>query len=120
MKQEYPSHWFNDGYALPRDRATINATCRFMCATHPLVNSIMNSHSEIPFNYLHIDFPENANVKKFFEDKIDTINLTGKLQYIVQEYWQIGESFVYNELDEKKGAWSNLIIQNPDYIIVKR
>lgn len=118
--ENYSKQWFNDGYSPFKDRASMNATCRTIYNTHPIVNSIINSHSDIPLNYLHIDLPENTTASKFFDEQIDTINLQSKIQYILQGYWLFGESFLYAELDEKKGAWSNLTIQNPDYVIVKR
>jgi hypothetical protein len=39
---------------------------------------------------------------------------------IAQEYWLLGESFVYAELNESQGKWSRLLLQNPDYMIVQR
>ena len=38
---------------------------------------------------------------------------------IAQEFWLLGEAFIYAELDEGKGKWSRLHIQNPDFMIVK-
>jgi hypothetical protein len=39
---------------------------------------------------------------------------------VAQEYWLLGEAFVYAELDESKAMWSRLVIQNPDYVVVKK
>lgn len=120
-KEVYSGHWLNDGYSLFKDRAALNATCNTLYNTHPIVNAIINSHSDIPLNYLHIDYPENSSkVEEFFREQISDLNLLSQLQFIIQGFWLHGESFVYLELNEQKGAWSRMMIQNPDYIIVKR
>ena len=50
-------------------------------------------------------------------EKIDLMNLCIQA---AQEYWLLGEVFIYAELDQTKAMWSRLLIQNPDYIIVKQ
>ena len=57
---------------------------------------------------------------KFFSDMIEEIDLMNICVQIAQEYWTLGEAFVYAELDQSKGKWKRLLIQNPDYITVKR
>lgn len=109
-----------DEYLLPKDRATINATCRSLYHTHPIVNSIINSHSSIPTNYMDIALPEQTNAHNLFERQINSINLLSKLEDIIREYWLVGEAFVYMGLDEKTGMWSDCVIQNPDYVKVTR
>jgi hypothetical protein len=51
---------------------------------------------------------------------IEEIDLVSMLVQISQEYFLLGEAFVYAELDEAEGKWSRLVIQNPDYIVLKR
>jgi hypothetical protein len=110
----------SDGYSsLPTSRSSVNEACRALYYTHPIINSIINSHSEIPINYLKIDLPEN-NSSKFYEDLINTIHLKNFIYEIIREFWLVGEAFVYAELNESTGSWSKLFMQNPDYIIVKR
>jgi hypothetical protein len=120
MKNFYDQNWLNNDIELPRGRKELNAIYRSIYATHPIVNSIINSHSEIPLNYLSITLEQNIKADNFFKDQIDKIGLLGKLQHIIQEFWLVGETFIYCHLDEKIGTWSDLTIQNPDYVIVKR
>ncbi|NCX77014.1 MAG: hypothetical protein EBX09_08290, partial [Actinobacteria bacterium] len=47
------------------------------------------------------------------------VGATGVPQ-VAQEYWLLGEAFIYAELNESKGKWDRLLIQNPDYMVVKR
>jgi hypothetical protein len=115
----YSPLWLNSNLNLPRDRATINAWCRSFYALNPFVHNAINLHSTYPISKLNIKCA-NKDIEKFFNDMIEEIDLMNICVQIAQEYWLLGESFVYGELDESKGKWSRLLIQNPDYMIVKR
>lgn len=115
----YSPLWLNSNLNLPRDRATINAWCRSFYALNPFVHNAINLHSTYPISKLNIKCP-NKDIEKFFNDMIEEIDLMNICVQIAQEYWLLGESFVYAELDESKGKWSRLVIQNPDYMNVKR
>jgi hypothetical protein len=115
----YSPLWLNSNLNLPRDRATINAWCRSFFALNPFVHNAICLHSTYPISKLNIKCP-NKDIEKFFNDMIEEIDLMNICVQIAQEYWLLGEAFVYAELDESRGKWSRLAIQNPDYIIVKR
>jgi hypothetical protein len=115
----YSPLWLNSNLNLPRDRATINAWCRSFFALNPFVHNAICLHSTYPISKLNIKCP-NKDIEKFFSDMIEEIDLMNICVQIAQEYWLLGEAFVYAELDESKGKWSRLLIQNPDFMIVKR
>lgn len=115
----YSPLWLNSNLNLPRDRATINAWCRSFFALNPFVHNAVSLHSTYPISKLSIKCP-NKDIEKFFNDMIEEIDLMNICIQIAQEYWLLGEAFVYAELDEGKGKWSRLHIQNPDFMIVKR
>jgi len=115
----YSPLWLNSNISLPRDRATINAWCRSFFALNPLVHNAICLHSTYPISKLNIKCP-NKEIEKFFNDMIEEIDLMNICVQMAQEYWLLGETFVYADLDESKGKWSRLMIQNPDYMIVKR
>jgi hypothetical protein len=115
----YSPLWLNSNLSLPRDRATINAWCRSFYALNPFVHNAIGLHSTYPLAKLNITCP-NKEIEKFFNDMIEEIDLMSICVQIAQEFWLLGEAFVYAELDEGKGKWSRLMIQNPDYMIVKR
>lgn len=115
----YSPLWLNSNLNLPRDRPTINAWCRSFYALNPFVHNAINLHSTYPISKLNIKCP-NKDIEKFFNDMIEEIDLMNICVQIAQEYWLLGEAFVYAELDESKGKWSRLLIQNPDYMLVKR
>jgi len=119
IPEVYSPLWLNSNLNLPRDRATINAWCRSFYALNPFVHNAINLHSTYPISKLNIKCP-NKDIEKFFNDMIEEIDLMNICVQIAQEYWLLGESFVYAELDESRGKWSRLMIQNPDYMIVKR
>lgn len=115
----YSPLWLNSNLNLPRDRATINAWCRSFFALNPFVHNAISLHSTYPISKLTIKCP-NKDIEKFFNDMIEEIDLMNICIQIAQEYWLLGEAFVYTELDEGKGKWSRIHIQNPDFMIVKR
>jgi hypothetical protein len=115
----YSPLWLNSNLSLPRDRATINAWCRSFFALNPFVHNAISLHSTYPLSKLSIKCP-NKDIEKFFNNMIEEIDLMNICVQIAQEYFLLGEAFVYAELDESKGKWSRLHIQNPDYMVVKR
>lgn len=115
----YSPLWLNSNLNLPRDRATINAWCRSFFALNPFVHNAISLHSTYPISKLQIKCP-NKDIEKFFNDMIEEIDLMNICVQIAQEYWLLGEAFVYAELDEGKGKWARIHIQNPDFMIVKR
>jgi hypothetical protein len=115
----YSPLWLNSNLNLPRDRATINAWCRSFYALNPFVHNAINLHSTYPISKLNIKCP-NKEIENFFNEMIEEIDLMNICVQIAQEFWLLGESFVYSELDQSQGKWARLVIQNPDYMIVKR
>jgi len=103
---------------LPRDRITMNAWNRNFYDTHPLVHNCINLHSTYPISKINIKC-KDRKVEQFFNDMAEEIDLINVLQTVALEFWKMGEVFPYAELDENKGTWKNIIIQNPDYIHVK-
>lgn len=115
----YSPLWLNSNLNLPRDRATINAWSRAFFALNGLVQNAISLHSTYPISKLSIKC-KNPEVEKFFADMIEEIDLMNVCVQIAQEYWILGEAFVYAELDESNRKWSRLLIQNPDYVVVQR
>lgn len=103
---------------LPRDRITMNAWNRNFYDTHPLVHNCINLHATYPINKLNIKC-KDRKIEQFFNDMVHDMDLINVVQNIALEYWRIGEAFPYAELDEHRGVWKNIIIQNPDYMHVK-
>lgn len=104
---------------LPRDRITVNAWIRNFFDLHPIVRNAITLHATYPISKLNLKC-HDRRVLQFFEDMIEEMNLITSLGEIALEYWKIGEVFAYAELDEAVGKWSKIIVQNPDYIIVKK
>jgi hypothetical protein len=119
MPELYSPIWLNSNLSLPRDRATINAWSRSFFALNPIVHNSITLHSTYPIAKLNIK-SKNRDVEKFFSQMIDEIDLMNICVMIAQEYWILGEAFIYAELDESKGSWSRLMILNPDYVNVQR
>lgn len=115
----YSPLWLYSNLSLPRDRGTINAWSRSFFALNPLVHNAISLHSTYPISKLNIK-SKNRKVENFFAQMIEEIDLMNICTQIAQEFWVLGEAFVYAELDEGKAKWTRLMIQNPDYISVGR
>jgi hypothetical protein len=115
----YSPLWLNSNLNLPRDRPTINAWSRSFFALNPIVHNAITLHSTYPIAKLNIK-SKNPKVEKFFSQMSEEIDLMNVAVLAAQEYWILGEAFIYGELDESKGSWSRLMILNPDYVNVQR
>jgi hypothetical protein len=104
---------------LPRERAEVNAWCRHYYNTDPLIGNAIDLHSTYPLSSMGVkcEYPE---IKKFFNDMLDELNFGSLIYDIAREYMIIGEVFPYCQLDANTGKWSEIIIQNPDYIEVRK
>lgn len=119
IPEVYSPLWLNSNLNLPRDRATVLAWCRSFFALNPIVQNSLTLHSTYPISKLSIKC-RNEKVEKFFAAMIEEIDLMNICVQIAQEYWTLGEAFVYAELDDRTAKWGRLLLQNPDYITVKR
>jgi hypothetical protein len=115
----YSPLWLNSNLSLPRDRATINAWCRSFFALNPIVQNAISLHSTYPIAKLNIKC-KDARARLFFEQMAEEVDLMNVCTQIAQEYWTLGEAFPYAELDVSSGKWSRILLQNPDYIDVRR
>jgi len=116
----YAPLWNVADLELPRDRATLNAWARSFYALDSDVNRLINQHAMFIMNSFDLKESKSHKANQFFIDQLNTLNLPALLEEIITQYFILGEVFLYLELNEAKGVWSRLIIQNPDYIIVKR
>jgi hypothetical protein len=119
VPEVYSPLWLNSNLNLPRDRTTINAWSRTFFALNPMVHNAVNLHSTYPISKLNIK-AKDPKVAKFFSEMIEEIDLMNICVMAAQEYWTLGEAFIFAELDENKGRWSRLMILNPDYVNVQR
>ena len=115
----YSPLWLTSNTHIPRDRGTTNAWCRAYFALNPIVNNALSLHSTYPIAKLNINCP-NKEVETFFSEMADEMDLLNVCVQMAQEFFVIGEVFPLLELDEKTGKWARCVIQNPDYMYVKR
>ena len=104
---------------LPRDRVTMNAWNRIYYDTNPIVRNSINLHSSYPISKINITC-KNKKVQQFFLEWAEKIDLYSIVYGVALEYWKLGESFPYAELDQSSGTWKRITILNPDYVHVKR
>jgi len=93
--------------------------CRNFFDLHPIVRNAITLHATYPISKLNVKCADKK-VEQFFADMIEEMDLMGALGDVALEYWKLGEAFPYAELDEETGKWRKIIVQNPDYIHVKK
>jgi hypothetical protein len=93
--------------------------CRNFFDLHPLVRNAITLHATYPISKINIKCPDKK-VEQEFEDMIEEMDLLGALGDISLEYWKLGEAFPFAELDENNMKWKRIVVQNPDYIHVKK
>jgi hypothetical protein len=116
----YSPLWDTTQLEPPRDRATINAWVRSLYALDPDVYRLINQHALLISSAYELIDSKSHNANQFCAQQLEKLNIQSLLEQIIIEYFVIGEVFVYLELNEKEGRWDRALIQNPDYIIVKR
>jgi len=104
---------------LPRDRVTMNAWNRVFYDTMPIVRNAINLHASYPISKINITC-KNKKVQQFFMEMSEKIDLYSAVYGAALEFWKMGETFPYAELDESLGEWSRITILNPDYVHVKK
>lgn len=104
---------------LPRDRVTMNAWNRVFYDTHPIVRNAINLHASYPISKINITC-KDKKIMNFFLEMAEKINLYDVVYGVALEFWKIGESFPYAELDKKTGTWKRITVLNPDYIYVDK
>lgn len=119
MGEVYSPLWMYSNLNLPRDRATINAWCRAFYVLNPFVFNAISLHATYPIAKLNIKC-KNKKVETFFAEMIEELDLMNVIVQLAQEFWLLGESITYAELNESTGKWAQINIQNPDYIIIKQ
>ena len=118
--EKHNPNWVNNDLQLPKDRQTSNAWARAFFALNPIVSSTIEFYSEVPLNYLKIEPTGIDEVDQFWDEQKEIVNLDNVLNGALKELWLFGEVFLYLNMDELNARWSSILIQNPDYVIVKR
>lgn len=104
---------------LPRDRVTMNAWNRVFYDTHPIVRNAINLHSSYPISKINITC-KNKEVQQFISEMAEEIDLYSVVYGASLEFWKMGETFPYAELDKDRGVWKRITILNPDYVHVEK
>ncbi len=104
---------------LPRERPEANEWCRHYYNSDPLIGNALDLHSTYPLSSFGVKC-EYKEVEDFFNDMLEELNFSSLIYEVAREYMIVGEVFPYCQLDENTGKWSEIIIQNPDYIEVRK
>ena len=115
----YSPLWLTSNTHLPRDRGTMNAWVRAYFALNPIVNNALSLHSTYPISKMNI-VCQDKRIEDFFGNMAEEMDLLNTCVQMALEYFVIGEVFPMLDLDESTMKWKRCIIQNPDYIYVKR
>ena len=104
---------------LPTDRRTLNAWARSFYTFDPDIHRIINQHAFLLTKYYSLKPSEDISAHNLIEQMLTDLHIKSLMEQMITEYFIIGEVFIYAELDEAAGKWKRLILQNPDYIVVR-
>lgn len=116
----YDPDFLNSSINIANDRQTLNSWYKGLYNNYTIVSDTIDFYTHYPAKFLSIGEATCPNVDNFFQEQIGKLDLTNTLLKIFNQFWLIGECYTYAHLNEEKKMWNDLIIQNPDYIIVQR
>lgn len=87
---------------------------RYFKVTEPLVSSSVHLHAEFPISNLRIQH-EDPEIREFFEDLMDEIQLSDFIVDLAHEYWLIGEASVFGFVDNVTDPtiWTGFVLLDP-------
>lgn len=113
----YSPQFLDSSLNLPRDMRTQNMWNRNFYLTNPLVRTAINMHAAYTVSKFDLEC-EDPMILRFFEDMLEKLDFKQLLHELSLEYWKLGESIVYLDLDEDEGIWGHGYVHNPDFIRV--
>lgn len=116
----YNPNFLNSSINIPNDRQTLNSWYRGLYTLNPLVTNAIDFYAVYPARFLIIGEHESSQINSFFQEQIERVELNNVLLGLFREFWLIGECCTYAHLDEERKMWSDIKIQNPDYVIVQK
>ncbi len=120
------SPFSNSDLALPTEREEVIAWARHYWRVHPFIAVWIDEIVSQVYSDFEITGKAGAKPEDVLKYQKQFMNDEGKFKYLQEacslgiELNVVGEAFPYCELDEEKGEWASLILQNPDYIQVRR
>jgi hypothetical protein len=104
---------------MPRERPEQNAWARHYYDSDPLIGNCIDLHSTYPLSSFGVKC-ESPEIEAFFNRMLEKLNFNDLIYSIAREYFIIGEVFPLCQLDEDTGEWAEVLVQNPDFIDVKK
>ena len=105
--------------AIPTDDRTLHGLYRFFKDTDPIVSAAIRVHSEMPLANLELGECEDSGVQTHFEEMCDRINLHRTIGDAVNEFWTIGNDYLFGAWNEKDYMWDQFTLLNPDYVKIE-
>lgn len=99
----YSPHLSTDFLELPQNLSEQRSYYRHFYNNDPLVGQAIDLHTELPLSKVRLSMPEgqdperNKEIKDFYRDMIDRINLLDVLLDATREFHVIGEAFIFAE-----------------------
>lgn len=115
----YDPEWTGLAQLYPRTRHQINRWCRFFYLNDPIIGGVIDLHAELPHSPAHIRNIEDSSILNHYEYAIQESKLYSTLPPITREYLKMGEAHPYLRWSNK-GYFSNIILQNPDFIEISQ
>src|ERR1017187_8914290 len=101
----YSPLWSNADLELPRDRATMNAWARSAYVLDPDINRTINQHVLLIAGAYELIDSKSHKANQLCSQQLEAIKISELIDQVIREYFILGETFIYLELDEKNAMW---------------
>lgn len=105
-------------FYLPQDQRILSQWIRYYYRFDPYVGNCADLLADIPMSRFDFAGINDEYILHFYEDMSEEIKLYNRLHEIIKEFYLLGEVFPFARFDESIGAFVQMVILNPDYVVV--
>lgn len=99
---------------------------RYWSRTDAYVGRALELLSDLPMSKITLNMPKlegkskkyKRDIQAFYSEMVEKLMLFENLQSILWEYNMIGNCYIFVEWDDKKKAWSNIVVLPPEEVQV--
>ncbi len=112
-------------FSMPMDRRTVNEWCRYWYRFNPIIGTWIDSIVSSVYSNFKLNGTNKKELDIYNREMFEKINGENRFRHeaivkdAIREFNTIGETFIYEEVFDKIDD-GKFIIQNPDYIELKK
>lgn len=116
----YDYRWSTpDKFYFPRNRIVANAIWRQVYMRDAVIAVATDMYAELPWSGFDLIGIDDPDIKKFYEDMFNDLDLVPKLPEFTKDFLILGECILHTLFNSKKGYWERAFSHNPDFVRVE-